>query len=89
MSHSYGIAIGGALLLAAMSGANANGPTQSTSWIACAPKISNEHRTCPDANTIRTSEYCPCRTPQGECRRDSSGRPAVNCFLPIPRVQIQ
>ena len=24
-------------------------------------------------------EYCPCRTPQGVCRRDRAGRPAMNC----------
>ena len=28
---------------------------------------------------IWMAEYCPCKTPQGECRRDSSGKPADNC----------
>jgi hypothetical protein len=25
------------------------------------------------------SENCPCKTPQGKCRYDSSGKPAGNC----------
>jgi hypothetical protein len=25
------------------------------------------------------SENCPCRTPKGACRYDSSGKPASNC----------
>lgn len=29
--------------------------------------------------THRFAEYCPCKTPQGVCRRGPDGRPAGNC----------